>query len=182
MSNHKTLHIAGDVGFRRKVDRISTKLYDKPEDSLRSYFSTFGSIKLSIMTASNVFELMILHSTFVPNLTYLPHPNSGLKLADLIQSCFDWPQTVQIGNFFKSDFRTFWRRAPKCSEIWSEKSRIYPMWGQSWPIWGQSWPILGLNLVTQKYVLYQSEIMHNKASIHSNITYNLNLDNFKHIY
>ena len=37
------------------------------------------------------------------------------------QSRSDWSQMGQIRNFFRSDFRTFWRPAPKCSEIWSEK-------------------------------------------------------------
>ena len=38
-----------------------------------------------------------------------------------------WVSSAQMGqirDFFISYFSTFWRRAPKCTEIWSEKSRI----------------------------------------------------------
>ena len=55
------------------------------------------------------------------------------------QSDSDWPQMGQIRDFFKSAFSTFWRPAPKCTEIWSEKSRICPIWGQSEPLWGRIW-------------------------------------------
>ena len=38
-----------------------------------------------------------------------------------VKSALDWPQMGQIRDFFRSDFSTFWRGAPKCTEIWSEK-------------------------------------------------------------
>ena len=34
-------------------------------------------------------------------------------------NCSHWPQMGQIWDFLRSDFSTFWRTAPKCTEIWS---------------------------------------------------------------
>ena len=64
-----------------------------------------------------------------------------------IQIGSDWPQMRQIRDFFRSDFRTFWRGAPKRSEIWSEK---FPGLSHL----GQIWPTLGPNLaiVTQPFI------------------------------
>ena len=52
----------------------------------------------------------------------------------------DWLQKGQIRDFFRSDFRTFWRTAPKCPEIWSEKSPGFVQFGvQSYPLWSQTY-------------------------------------------
>ena len=52
----------------------------------------------------------------------------------------DWLKMGRIRDFFRSDFRTFWLGEPKCSEIWSEKSRICPISSQSDPLLGPICP------------------------------------------
>ena len=39
----------------------------------------------------------------------------------------------QIRDYFRLDFSTFWRGAPKCTEIWSEKVPDLSHLGQIWP-------------------------------------------------
>ena len=62
-----------------------------------------------------------------PSPTLVVHPPPSPNLAtggirypgwqDWIQSGSDGTQMGQIRDFFRSDFRTFWRPAPKCPEI-----------------------------------------------------------------
>ena len=40
---------------------------------------------------------------------------------------------------FRSDFSIFWRNESKCTETWSEKTRISPIWDQSDLVWFQIW-------------------------------------------
>ena len=67
--------------------------------------------------------------------------SKGCQIRPLCGS--DWPQIGRIRDFFQTrsqyilglwtrDF--FW---PKCTEIWSEKSRICPIWSQSDPFWAR---------------------------------------------
>ena len=52
----------------------------------------------------------------------------SLKLAQI------GPQMLQIRTFFRAEFSTFWHRALKCTEIWSEKvldlSHLGPIWSK----------------------------------------------------
>ena len=55
-----------------------------------------------------------------------------------VQSGSDWPQMGHIRDFFISDFSTFWRGAPKCTEIWYEKNLGFvSFWGQFDLFWWQ---------------------------------------------
>ena len=69
-------------------------------------------------------------------------------MSDLPPNCIKLTQTTQISNFFRSDFSTFSRTTPKCTEIWSENlpdlfqlRPIWPKFGRNRPflIWKQYW-------------------------------------------
>ena len=62
--------------------------------------------------------------------TYFITSNQILQIWS--QSGSDWPQIGHIWDFFRSDFSVFWCRAPRCTEIWSEK---IPYLLHFWPIW-----------------------------------------------
>ena len=48
-------------------------------------------------------------------------------------------QWGKSGEFFRSDFSTFWRPAPKCTKIWSEKfPGIFHIWDKSDPLLAKS--------------------------------------------
>ena len=66
------------------------------------------------------------------------------------------PKWDKSGTFFRWDFSTFWRRAPECTEIWSEKVPGLSHFG---PIC----PILESNLPTQGgvFIFYHSDLFMN---------------------
>ena len=65
----------------------------------------------------------------------------------------DWLQMGQIRDFFRSDFRTFWRTAPKCSEIWSEKVTDLFHLRPIWPTLGKNLRSLGTIIDTEGDVI-----------------------------
>ena len=52
----------------------------------------------------------------------------------------DWPHMGQIRDFFRWDFSVFWLER-KCTKIWSEKSQICPIWGDSDLLWTKNWSL-----------------------------------------